>query len=52
VKAFEVLAKRILERELGPDIDFLVEQRFGFLGSSAEDTANLFSTRVPIIERA
>lgn len=51
-KAFDVLAKRIVEKELGPDIDFLVEQRFGILGGVADETSNLLRTRAPIVERA
>jgi Ras-related protein Rab-1A/Rab family protein len=30
-QAFEFLAKSIVERQLGPDTDFLAEQRFGIL---------------------
>ncbi|MFQ6128461.1 MAG: Rab family GTPase [Thermoplasmata archaeon] len=50
-QAFEYLAKTIVEKQLGPDIDFLVEQRYGFLDRTAGNSANLFSTRTPISER-
>lgn len=42
-RAFEFLAKTIVEKELGPDIDFLVEERFGHSSSSVSDTTKLIS---------
>ncbi|MCK4366667.1 MAG: GTP-binding protein [Thermoplasmata archaeon] len=41
-QAFEFLAKSIVEGQLGPDADFLVEQRFGVLERPAEGSAKAF----------
>ena len=41
-QAFEFLAKSIVEGQLGPDVDFLVEQRLGVLERPAEGSAKAF----------